>query len=115
MPGDQQILAVEVGAEEGGIVGIDHQIEPGVEHAVDGMAGRSEIAERGGVGSRGGTDGEEDAALAACRYQRRIVDHMVAMIDAIAGEHIKGSADMLRRTIFPAWAVTRSPLFLARR
>jgi hypothetical protein len=96
---NQQIFVVKVGAEESGVVGIDDNIEPRVHHAVDRMIGRSEITERGGEGGCRRADGEEDAVLPACGYERRIVDHMVAMIDAIAGEHIKGSADMLRRTI----------------
>src|ERR1700733_13448362 len=64
------------------------------------MAGRSQIAERRSVGGRGGADGEEDSTLAACCYQGWIVNHMVSVIDAIAGQHIKGSADVLRGAIF---------------
>jgi len=94
MQGDQQIFAVEIGAEERRIVGIDHNIKPGIEHAMDCVVGRGQVAEGGCESCRGGADGKENAAFAASFYQRRLVDHMVAMIDAIAAKQIKRIADI---------------------
>ncbi len=94
MPGDQQIFMVELGAEQCRIIRIDDDIQSRVHHAVNRVIGRSQIAKLRGEGGRRRADGEENPVLPACRNQRRIVNHMIAVIDTIATEQLQRIPNM---------------------
>src|SRR5579871_294173 len=82
--GSDLVFADEIGGEEGGIVGAEHDGDARIVDAAKGM--RVEVRNGPGTDVARGTDFERDPALAQEFEQRGIVDGADTVADALAAD-----------------------------
>ena len=85
-------IVVHIAAEIGRIVGVDGDVEAGIEHFLERVRGQIRGDAEALVGQR--TDGERDTRLRQPRDQRRIVHRPDAMIDPLGAEQVERLGDV---------------------
>ena len=97
LPDEVDVLLADVGVEHRRVVGVEVHEQARRHHLVDRV--RREVGPA--VHDRGGgrTAREVDALVAATRDHCVVLEDVVAVVDALAAEHVEARRDVLRRAV----------------